>query len=148
LHVEARPSEFAHMGNKLDRIAELDRNQETGASVHERNTGDFIRSEEFRPRHAEHGLEQLPGTLVEEFEEAAVEHDAGRIAGAPFDREPPAVHCGYCRVCRKYRRSGGSCPFLVGIKSPSALRKYASLPMATCILPTLQMFCTRSALSV
>src|SRR5258707_720552 len=39
----------------------------------------------------EHGLEQQPGSGVEIFEEARIEHDAGGIAVAPFDDLLPAV---------------------------------------------------------
>ncbi len=41
--------------------------------------------------HAEGGLEHFPGVGVEDLEVAAVEHDAGRIALAPFDGQLPAV---------------------------------------------------------
>jgi hypothetical protein len=34
-------------------------------------------------------------------------------------------------ACLKYLRSGSAWSFLVGIKSPSPLRKYASVPMTT-----------------
>src|SRR5262249_52483449 len=42
-------------------------------------------------RHAEHGLEHLPGAPVEIFEEAAVEDNAGRVTMAPFDRQRSKV---------------------------------------------------------
>jgi hypothetical protein len=35
------------------------------------------------------------------------------------------------RVCLKYLKSGGARSFLVGIKNPSPLRKYVSVPMTT-----------------
>ena len=39
---------------------------------------------------AERGVEQQPGAGVEEFEEARIEHDAGRVAVAPGDGQLPA----------------------------------------------------------
>jgi hypothetical protein len=39
---------------------------------------------------AERRQKHLPGAGIEHFEETAVEHDAGRVALAPFDRQLPA----------------------------------------------------------
>ncbi len=39
-------------------------------------------------------------------------------------------HFGGC-TCLKYLESGGAWSFLVGIKNPSPLRKYVSVPMTT-----------------
>src|SRR6266852_5481695 len=44
----------------------------------------------------------------------------------------------------KYRRSGGAWSFLVGIRWPSPLRKYPSLPISTSPLPSAQTSSTHS----
>ncbi len=41
--------------------------------------------------HTERSVEQLPGAGIEHLEEAAVEHDAGGVALAPFDGQLSAV---------------------------------------------------------
>ena len=60
------------------------------------------------------GLEQRPGAPIEEFEEAAVEHDAGRIAMGPFDGELPAAdeigHDAHDRAQNKPGRGGQAAP--------------------------------------
>src|SRR5712672_4423095 len=47
-------------------------------------------------------------------------------------------------ICLKYRKSGGAWSFLVGIRWPSPLRKYPSLPISTSPLPSAQTSSTHS----
>ena len=47
----------------------------------------------------------------------------------------------------EYRKSGGACPFLAGIRQPSALREEFSLPIATWWLSSEQSFSNYVGLS-
>src|SRR6516162_7881134 len=105
LDVEARSAKFADERRNLDGVAELDRHEKAGTRVDQRDAGDVMEREQFRARHAERGFEQLPGAGIEKFEETAVEYDAGRIAGAPLDRETPAVDKSGHRNASGTRRS-------------------------------------------
>src|SRR5260370_17719796 len=70
--------------------------------------------------------------------------DLSRVPGGyeppPRDSSTPArplisggYHFGGC-TCLKYLKSGGAWSFFVGIKNPSPLRKYASVPITPSLL--------------
>src|SRR5215471_19264016 len=91
LYVEARAPEFADVREDFNRVAELDRHDEARPSIDQRDPHDAKGRRQVGWLDAERGLEQGPCADVEIFEEAAVEHDAGGIAVAPFDRDLPAI---------------------------------------------------------
>src|SRR5664280_2413242 len=85
LDVETGAAELRHPRGDIHHVAEFRGFQEIGARVHQRNTDDAEGFRQLMRRHAERGFEQHPGADVEHLEKAAVEHDAGRVALAPFD---------------------------------------------------------------
>src|SRR3984957_4450267 len=91
LDVETRTAELAHPGRQLDDVAEPRRSQKARAGIDQGYAHDAEGRAELVRLHAERRLEQGPGAPIEEFEEPAVEDDAGRVAMAPFDHELPSV---------------------------------------------------------
>src|SRR6476646_9781757 len=91
LDVKTGAAELAHPRGHLDGVAELHRLEEIGVRVDQWNAHDAAGAGELMRLHAERCLEHFPGVGVEDLEEAAVEHDAGWIALAPFDGQLPAV---------------------------------------------------------
>src|SRR5262245_20669121 len=91
LDVEARAAEFADARGHVYNVAELDRPEEIGAGVHQRNSDNAERVRQLVRLDPERRLEHLPGAGIEDLEETAVEHDPGRIALAPFDGQFPAM---------------------------------------------------------
>src|SRR5262249_2743044 len=82
---------LADLGGDLGNVVEAGGPDEARPGIDQRNAEDAELSAEITGPHAERRLEKLPRTPVEELEEAAVEHDAGRIAMAPFGDELQAV---------------------------------------------------------
>ncbi len=83
--IEARPAELLDLRGQLHDIAEPCRGEETGAGVDQWNADDAEGADQVVSGHAQRDLEQPPSPPVEEFEEAAIEDGAGRIAMTPFD---------------------------------------------------------------
>src|ERR1700722_16285704 len=97
LDVETRTAELAHPGRQLDDVAEPRRSQKARAGIDQRDPHDAVGRAELVRLHAERRLEKGPGAPIEEFEEPAVEDDAGRVAMTPFDHELPSVdETGHC----------------------------------------------------
>ena len=91
LDVETRTAELGQPRRQLDDIAEPRWSQKARAGIDQRYAHDAVGRAELVRLHAERRLEQGPGAPIEEFEEPAVEDDAGRVAMAPFDHELPSV---------------------------------------------------------
>lgn len=91
LDIKTRTTELAHPGRELDDVAESRRSEKARAGIDQRYAHDAEGRAELVRLHAERRLEQGPRAPVEEFEETAVEDDAGRVAMAPFDHELPSV---------------------------------------------------------
>src|SRR5205814_6758524 len=96
-----------------------------GAHVDQRSSHDAECIRELVRLHAERRLEHLPGAGVEDFEEAAVEHDAGRIALAPRDGQLPAVNERRHSVCLKFMR----CAVYKERRGPRKRAFYLHLPL-------------------
>src|SRR5262249_37047501 len=114
LDLETRAVELAYPRGHVDHVAKPDGGDEIGARVDQGNADDAEGAGKLTRLHAKGGLEQLPGVGVEDLEEAAVEHDPGRIALAPFDGHLPAVgerrQAGCLRSCsRRYSRRALIC---------------------------------------
>src|SRR5215471_21276563 len=90
-HLEARAAELDHFGGDVGHVVELGRLDEARLGVDQRNADNAVGGPELARPHPQRFLEQQPRAPVEELEEAAVEHDAGRIAMTPFDGELPVV---------------------------------------------------------
>ena len=96
IDIEARSAKRAHLRGELDRIAETRGRKKARAGVHQRNAEDVERASKIGRLYTERCLEQDPSAPVEEFEEPAVEDDAGGVAMRPFDGElPPADEIGH-----------------------------------------------------
>src|SRR5262245_20867619 len=91
LDVEARAAEFADARGHVYNVAELDRPEEIGAGVDQRNSDNSERVSQLVRLDPERRLEHLPGARVEDLKETAVEHDPGRIALAPLDGQFPPI---------------------------------------------------------
>src|SRR5262249_21439762 len=84
-HVEAGTAERADSRGDVDHVTAFYRLDEISPYIHQweshdaEGTGKLVRLDPKR------GPEHLPGARVEYLEKAAVEHDAGGIALAPFD---------------------------------------------------------------
>src|SRR5262252_6659100 len=91
-HVQARAPEFADLGGDVRDIVELSGLEKAGLGVHQRNAHDAEGRAQLVRRYAQCRFEQQPDAPIEKLEEMAVEHDAGRVAMTPFDRESPAAH--------------------------------------------------------
>src|SRR5690242_9788227 len=89
--VEAGAAELAHPRGHLDGVAELNGLEKIDAGIDQGDADDAERICQLMRLHAERGLEHAPGAGVEDLEETAVEHDAGRIALAPFDAQRAAI---------------------------------------------------------
>src|ERR1700722_15293330 len=97
LDVETRTAELAHPGRQLDDVAEPRRSQKARAGVDQGYAHDAVGRAELVRLYAERSLKEGPRAPIEEFEEPAVEDDAGRVAMTPFDHELPSVdETGHC----------------------------------------------------
>ena len=83
--VEARPAEFRDLGLDHHVVAELGRLEEARPGVDHRVALEFVVLGELILAHAQRLREQRGGAAVEHREIARKEHDAGRVAVAPFD---------------------------------------------------------------
>src|ERR1700688_828968 len=91
LDVETRTAELAHPGRQLDDVAEPRRSQKARAGIDQGYAHDAVGRAELVRLHAKRRLKKGPRAPIEEFEEPAVEDDAGWVAMAPFDHELPSV---------------------------------------------------------
>src|SRR5689334_15554108 len=80
LHLEARAAELAHLGGDVRHVIELGGLHEARLGVDQRNPENSVSRPELARPHPQRRLEHEPGAPIEELEEAAVEHDARRIA--------------------------------------------------------------------
>src|SRR6476620_3518202 len=140
LDVKTGAAELAHPRGHLDGVAELHRLEEIGARVDQWNAHDAEGAGELMRLYAERCLEHFPGVGVEDLEEAAVEHDAGWIALAPFDGQLPAVserrhagclssddpllYSGQCLTCHARVRPVPSASSLSSFSSDPATRPH------------------------
>jgi hypothetical protein len=69
-------------------------------------------------------------TVERSFRLIGTRSSKGKELRIPCWRISGGFHFGGC-ACLKYLKSGGAWSFLVGIKNPSPLRKYVSVPMTT-----------------
>src|SRR5262245_49409038 len=91
LDAKARAAEFADARGHVYNVAELDRPEEIGAGVDQRNSDNSERVSQLVRLDPERRLEHLPGARVEDLKETAVEYDPGRIALAPLDGQFSAI---------------------------------------------------------
>src|SRR5262249_37165190 len=89
-HLEARAVKFGDLGGDVRHIVELGGSEKAGLGVHQRYSDDSEGHRQFIRFHLKRFLEKTPHAPIEILEEAAVEHDASRVAVTPFDRELPA----------------------------------------------------------
>ena len=86
LDIEARPAEPGDPGLDGDLVAESRRDVKRGAGIDDGPSDDVVAPDEPRLREARR-LEVMGGRAVEPAEVPGEEHDVGRIAVAPFDRD-------------------------------------------------------------
>jgi hypothetical protein len=89
-HLEARAVKFGDLGGDVRHIVELGGSEKAGLGVHQRYSDDSEGHRQLIRFHLKRFLEKTPHAPIEILEEAAVEHDASRVAVTPFDRELPA----------------------------------------------------------
>src|SRR5262249_58914517 len=91
-HLEARAVKLDDLGGDVRHIVELGRSEKAGLGVDQRYSDDSKGHRQLVRFHIKRFLEKTPHAPIEILEEAAVEHDASRVAVTPFDPELPAAH--------------------------------------------------------
>jgi len=98
-HLEARTLKLGDFGGDVRHIVELGGPEKAGLGVDQRYSYDPEDPRQLVRLHRKRFLKKTPHAPIEIFEEAAVEHDASRVAVTPFDRELPAEdEIGHARV--------------------------------------------------
>src|SRR6476620_10685863 len=124
-HLEARAPELADLGGDVRHVVELGGPVKASLGADQRNSDNPEGRCQLVRLHVERRLEQLPRAPIEILEEAAVEHDARRVAMTPFHRElPPVDKIGHALVRFPYwgLTVGGTKPARAGdVKSRSPL---------------------------
>src|SRR5438132_11793062 len=89
-HLEARTLKLGDFGGDVRHIVELGGPEKAGLGVDQRYSYDPEDPRQLIRLHRKRFLKKTPHAPIEIFEEAAVEHDASRVAVTPIDRELPA----------------------------------------------------------
>src|SRR5438094_10609329 len=89
-HLEARTLKVGDVGGDVRHIVEAGGPEKAGLGVDQRYSYDAEDPRQLVRLHRKRFLKKTPHAPIEIFEEAAVEHDASRVAVTPFDRELPA----------------------------------------------------------
>ena len=98
-HLEARTLKLGDFGGDVRHIVEPGGPEKAGLGVDQRYSYDAEDPRQLVRLHRKRFLKKTPHAPIEIFEEAAVEHDASRVAVTPFDRELPAEdEIGHARV--------------------------------------------------
>src|SRR5919197_1928740 len=90
-HLEARSPELADLGGDVRHIAEPGGLEKASLGVDQGDSDDAEDASQLVWPDVERRFEQAPRAPIEKLEEAAVEHDPGRVAMTPFDGELPAI---------------------------------------------------------
>src|SRR5260370_25029329 len=91
-HIETRALKLGDFGGDVRHIVELGGPEKAGLGVDQRYSDDSKGGGQLVRLHLEGFLEKTPHAPIEILEEAAVEHDASRVAVTPFDRELSPKH--------------------------------------------------------
>ena len=89
--VETRRPEFAYLRRQFDRIAEAGWRKKSGAGIDDGDADNIEGGGEVRRRDTQRTREKGSRAPIEEFEEAAIENDSGRIALSPLDPKLPSA---------------------------------------------------------